>query len=76
MTRSIANSRLLSIVYANSPVNTSPPFAPPPDLAALELETRSRSEEISSVIMQLQPARFIRFVINKLILITAIYNRN
>ncbi|PCH36608.1 hypothetical protein WOLCODRAFT_82816, partial [Wolfiporia cocos MD-104 SS10] len=57
--QSLAHSHepLISTVYANSPVNTSPPFAPGPDLQKLEKRTRQRSERLYAAMVKLQKAQ-------------------
>ncbi|KAI0079846.1 hypothetical protein K474DRAFT_1658672 [Panus rudis PR-1116 ss-1] len=45
---------LLRAMYANAPMNTSPPFAPPYDLVKLERAARKEAEGMSSAIFKLQ----------------------
>ncbi|KAH9935230.1 uncharacterized protein BXZ73DRAFT_45620 [Epithele typhae] len=45
---------LVSTVYSNAPVNTSPPFAQPAPLEALCTQTRARAEELAAAAAKLQ----------------------
>ncbi|OBZ69549.1 Uncharacterized protein C3F10.06c [Grifola frondosa] len=52
---SLSNSHapLISALYANSPVNTSAPFAPPRDETTLEVEARYRTDQLTEAAARL-----------------------
>ena len=61
--RSSSTVPLLSATYANSPVNTSPPFAPSAAQLALQENTRATAEELMSAAARLQKVSFRTFTI-------------
>ena len=52
--RSSSNAHLLATAYTNSPVNTSPPFAPSRDQVALQTNTHAKAEELIDAAGRLQ----------------------
>ncbi|RDX49343.1 hypothetical protein OH76DRAFT_1350927 [Lentinus brumalis] len=51
---SSSTAPLLAAAYANSPVNTSPPFAPSAEQVSLQEETHSKAHELMSAAARLQ----------------------
>ncbi|KAI1791153.1 hypothetical protein LXA43DRAFT_1181965 [Ganoderma leucocontextum] len=51
---SSSTAPLLSTGYANSPANTSPPFAPSQDQVILETDTRAKAEDLIGAAARLQ----------------------
>ena len=52
--RSSTNTPMLSTAYTNSPVNTSPPFAPSRDQVTLQTNTHAKAEELIDAAGRLQ----------------------
>ncbi|KAH9920921.1 uncharacterized protein B0H18DRAFT_880598 [Fomitopsis serialis] len=51
---SASHADLLSVVYDNAPVNTSPPFGLPPDVHAVEESTKQTTEHLNSMVKRLR----------------------
>ncbi|KAJ7503122.1 hypothetical protein B0H11DRAFT_1987888 [Mycena galericulata] len=49
-----AHAPLLDAAYAHSPMKSSPPFAFPPDLQAVQADAKLKSEDLGSAIAKLQ----------------------
>ena len=55
----MSTAPLLSAAYANSPVNTSPPFAPTVEHVSLYEATRAKATELTDAAARLQKVRAI-----------------
>ncbi|KAI0827992.1 hypothetical protein BC628DRAFT_1366672 [Trametes gibbosa] len=53
---SSSHDALLSVAYENAPVNTSPPFGPPPAEKAVKESARRKAEELTDASVRLQKA--------------------